>query len=204
MSLSDSAMGEPTTILALKLTPHLFQRPGELRHMEWTEVDLDKAIWTIPAAKMKMRRPHRVPLSRQAVDILTEAKAITGTWRYVFPCMRSTKRPLSENTINGALRRLGYSGSDIVAHGFRRMGSTLLNDARSEDGRRMWDRDAIERHLAHQDKDAIRAIYNDADYWDERVRMVQWWSDYLERLRAEAQAPEGRLAREAPTAAKAA
>jgi hypothetical protein len=124
-----------------------------------------------------------VPLSRQAVQILTEAKAITGTWRYVFPCMRSTKRPLSENTINAALRRLGYSGSDIVAHGFRRMGSTLLNEARGPDGRRMWDRDAIERHIAHKDKDAIRAIYNDADYWDERVHIVQWWSDYLDVLK---------------------
>jgi integrase len=180
----DGYRGEPTTMLALKLTPHLFQRPGELRHMEWAEVDLKAATWTIPADKMKMARPHKVPLSKQAVAILTQAQAISGTWRYVFPCMRSTKRPLSENTINGALRRLGYSGSDIVAHGFRRMGSTLLNEARGPDGRRMWDRDAIERHIAHKDKDAIRAIYNDADYWDERVRMVQWWSDYLDRLKA--------------------
>lgn len=175
--------GEPTIMLALRLTPHLFQRPGELRHMEWSEVDLDRAVWCIPAAKMKMRREHRVPLSRQALEILTSAKALTGRWRYVFPCMRSTKRPMSENTVNSALRRLGYSGSDIVAHGFRRMGSTFLNEARDAEGRRMWDRDAIERHLAHQDRDSIRGIYNDADYWDERVRMIQWWSDHLDMLK---------------------
>jgi integrase len=96
----DGYRGEPTTMLALKLTPHLFQRPGELRHMEWTEVDLKAATWTIPADKMKMARAHKVPLSKQAVQILTEAQAITGTWRYVFPCMRSTKRPLSENTVD--------------------------------------------------------------------------------------------------------
>jgi integrase len=175
--------GEPTIMLALRLTPHLFQRPGELRHMEWSEIDLHRAVWCIPALKMKMRREHRVPLSRQALEILTSAKALTGTWRYVFPCMRSTKRPMSENTINAALRRLGYSGSDIVAHGFRRMGSTFLNEARDAEGRRMWDRDAIERHLAHQDKDSIRSIYNDADYWEERVRMIQWWSDHLDMLK---------------------
>ena len=176
--------GEPTTMLALRLTPHLFQRPGELRQMEWSEIDLDRGVWAIPATKMKMCRPHRLPLSAQSVEILTAARAITGTWRYVFPSMRSTKRPMSENTVNAALRRLGYSGSDIVAHGFRRMGSTLLNEARDQHGRRMWDSDAIERQLAHKDKDAIRSIYNDADYWDERVRMVQWWSDYLDQLKS--------------------
>lgn len=175
--------GEPTIMLALRLTPHLFQRPGELRHMEWSEIDLQRAVWCIPAPKMKMRREHRVPLSNQALEILTSAKALSGTWRYVFPCLRSTKRPMSENTINGALRRLGYCGSDIVAHGFRRMGSTFLNEARDAEGRRMWDRDAIERHLAHKDKDSIRGIYNDADYWEERVRMIQWWSDHLDMLK---------------------
>lgn len=183
MRAIDGYSGEPTIMLALRLTPHLFQRPGELRHMEWSEIDLERAVWSIPAAKMKMRREHRVPLSRQALEILTAAKVLTGTWRYVFPCLRSTKRPMSENTINGALRRLGYSGSDIVAHGFRRMGSTFLNEARDAEGRRMWDRDAIERHLAHQDKDSIRGIYNDADYWEERVRMIQWWSDHIDILK---------------------
>lgn len=169
--------GQPLTCLALKLTPHVFVRPGELRRAEWNEFDLDKAIWTIPAAKMKMRDPHIVPLSEQALALLDSAKAISEGQQYVFSSLYPGNRPMSENTINAALRRLGYTGKEMTAHGFRAMASTLLN----ESGK--WNPDAIERALAHKDSNAIRAAYHRGTHWDERVQMAQWWSDYLETLR---------------------
>ena len=165
------------TTLALRLTPHLFVRPGELRHMEWTEIDWEAKVWRIPEEKMKMRREHVVPLSRQALAILEEAKAIASHSKYVFPSIRTGLRPISENTINVALRRLGYSGDEMTAHGFRSTASTLLN----ESGK--WSPDAIERSLAHKGQDKVRAIYHRGAHWDERVRMAQWWSDYLDGLR---------------------
>ncbi|WP_298334042.1 integrase arm-type DNA-binding domain-containing protein [Asticcacaulis sp.] len=166
-----------TTTLALKLTPHLFVRPGELRHMEWTEVDFEAKIWRIPPEKMKMRNEHVVPLSRQALEILSDAKALANGGSYVFPSIRTWLRPMSENTINVALRRLGYSGDEMTAHGFRSTASTLLNESG------LWSPDAIERALAHKGGDRVRAIYHRGAHWDERVRMAQWWSDYLDRLR---------------------
>lgn len=171
--------GQPLTHLALKLTPHVFVRPGELRRAEWSEFDLERAIWTITAEKMKMRDPHVVPLSRQALCLLEAAQAISAGQRYVFSSLYPGNRPMSENTINAALRRLGYSGKEMTAHGFRAMASTLLN----ESGR--WSSDAIERALAHKDANAIRGIYHRGAHWDERVEMAQWWSDYLDRLTAE-------------------
>ena len=169
--------GHDVTRLALKLAPHVFVRPGELRHAEWTEVDFEKAVWSIPAGKMKMRRPHRVPLSRQSIAILRGAQAITGKWQYVFPGFQSLKRPMSENALNGALRRLGYSGDEMTSHGFRAMASTLLNEMGT------WHPDAIERQLAHAEADAVRRVYARGEYWDERVRMMQNWSDHLDALR---------------------
>jgi integrase len=166
-----------TTTLALKLTPHLFVRPGELRHMEWPEVDFDAKVWRIPAEKMKMRNEHVVPLSRQALEILTDAKALGNRGKYVFPSIRTWLRPMSENTVNVALRRLGYSGNEMTAHGFRSTASTLLNESG------LWSPDAIERALAHKGSDRVRAIYHRGAHWDERVRMAQWWSDYLDKLR---------------------
>ena len=165
------------TTLALRLTPHLFVRPGELRHMEWSEVDFEKAVWRIPAGKMKMRNEHVVPLSRQALMILTEARALGIPSKYVFPSIRTGLRPMSENTVNLALRRLGCSGDEMTAHGFRSTASTLLN----ESGK--WSPDAIERALGHKGGDRVRAIYHRGAHWDERIRMGQWWSDYLDRLR---------------------
>lgn len=169
--------GDPSVMYALKLAPHVFQRPGELRQMEWAEVDFDKAVWTIPVAKMKMRQPHSVPLSRQALAILKNMRSLSGSGRYVFPSIRTRARPISDNTINAALRRMGYSKEQMTAHGFRTSASSLLN----ESGK--WNPDAIERALAHMVAGSVRRIYNQSAYWAERVKMAQWWSDYLDQLR---------------------
>lgn len=169
--------GDPAVMHALRLTPHVFQRPGEVRHMEWTEVDFGKAVWIIPEGKMKMRQPHSVPLSRQSLAILTNMRSLSGSGRYVFPSIRSRARPISENTINAALRRMGYPKDQMTAHGFRTSASSLLN----ESGK--WNPDAIERALAHMVAGSVRRIYNQSAYWAERVEMAQWWSDYLDELR---------------------
>lgn len=166
---------------ALRLAPLVFVRPGELRRAEWAEIDLEHATWRIPAAKMKTRLPHVVPLSRQAVQVLTELKPLTGRGRYVFPSIRSDKRPMSDNTLNASLRRLGYGNKEMVAHGFRTMASTRLNELG-------WKPDLIERQLAHVDKDAIRATYNRALYLDERRDMMQAWADHLDALREQKRA----------------
>ena len=172
----DDYQGDPAVMYALKLTPHVFQRPGEIRQMEWAEVDFDKAVWTIPEIKMKMRQPHAVPLSKQAQVILREMRGLSGAGRYVFPSVRTKARPISDNTINAALRRMGYSKDQMTAHGFRTSASSLLN----ESGK--WNPDAIERALAHMVPGIIRRIYNQSAYWAERVEMAQWWSDYLDEL----------------------
>lgn len=173
----DEYDGQPSTNLALRLAPHVFVRPGELRHAEWAEFDLERAVWTIPGKKMKMGRAHHVPLSRQALEILSVAHKLSGHSQYVFPSINSSRRPISENTINGALRRLGYDKNKMSAHGFRAMASSLLN----ESGK--WNPDAIERALAHGDTSAVRAAYHRSSYWKERVTMAQWWSDYLEAMK---------------------
>ena len=127
---------------------------------------------------MKMRRAHRVPLSRQSVDILQEIKTVTGDGRWLFPSVRTSLRPISENTLNAALRRLGYSSAEMCTHGFRSMAATRLNEM----GR--WNPDAIERQLAHQEANAVRRAYtHGAEFWSERVQMMQAWSDYLDELR---------------------
>lgn len=173
----DGYAGEPATLAALRLTPHVFQRPGEVRQMRWSELDLDKGVWIIPAERMKQRHPHTVPLSKQSVAILTEMRELTGNGIFVFPSIRTRERPMSENTVNGALRRLGYAGNEMTAHGFRSTASTLLN----ESGK--WNPDAIECALSHAEKNQVRAAYNRGSYWNERVEMAQWWSDYLEKLK---------------------
>lgn len=178
----DGYEGAGLTQLALKLAPHVFVRPGELRHAEWSDIDLNGALWVIPAEKMKMRKAHHVPLSTQVIDIFREIQRVTGPVGYVFPSMRTRARPMSENTINAGLRRLGYSSDEMTAHGFRAMASTLLN----ESGK--WNPDAIERALAHGDSDKVRAAYHRGAHWDERVKMAQWWSDYLDQLRKGADA----------------
>lgn len=171
----DEGMG--VTRFALQLAPHVFVRPGELRQARWEEIDLDGAVWTIPATIAKMRKPHRVPLSTQARAILREVYPATGPSGYVFPSVRSSLRPLSNATINSALRRLGYDKEEMTAHGFRAIATTLLN----ESGK--WSPDAIERALSHGERDSVRAAYHRGAHWEERVQMAQWWSDHLDMLR---------------------
>ena len=173
----DGYSGQPITALALKLAPLVFVRPGELRGAEWSEFDLEGAEWRIPAARMKMGEQHIVPLSRQAVAILRELQILTGSERYVFPSLLSAERPISDNTINAALRRLGYGSDEQTGHGFRSMASTLLN----EQG---FAPDVIELQLAHQERNKVRAAYNRAQRLDERRKMMQIWADYLDGLRA--------------------
>ena len=179
----DGYTGQPLTKLALQLIPHVFVRPGELRRAEWQEFDLSEAVWTIPASKMKMKRPHRVPLSRQALAILDAAYRLSAKQQYVFSSMYPGTRPMSENTINASLRRLGYSGKEMTAHGFRSMASTLLNESG------LWREDAIERALAHQETNAVRGAYHRGQHWDERVDMAQWWSDFLDAQRGSTESP---------------
>ncbi|NWF36998.1 integrase arm-type DNA-binding domain-containing protein [Mariprofundus sp. KV] len=161
---------------ALRLTPYVFLRPGELRKAEWSEIDLDRCEWRIPAQKMKMRVEHIVPLSRQAVAIFQEVHEYTGSGKFVFPSIRNVHRPMSENTINACLRRIGYTKDEICAHGFRAMASTLLH----EQG---WNSDVIERQLAHKEGNAIKGAYNHARHLPERREMMQSWADYLGALK---------------------
>lgn len=170
--------GAPITRLALQIAPHVMARPGELRQATWDEFDLDAKIWLIKPERMKMRRAHAIPLSEQVLAYLRELQQFSGPGGYVFPAFHTTRRPMSENTMNQAFRRMGYTSDEVTAHGLRTSASTLLN----ESGK--WHPDAIERALAHGDSDAVRGIYNRGNYWDERVRMMTWWSDYLDALRA--------------------
>lgn len=174
----DGFDGQPSTQAALRLAPYIFVRPGELRRAEWSELNLDTAVWSIPAEKMKMRRHHRVPLAQQALRILADLREITGAGRWLFPSVRTMTRPISENTLNAALRRLGYGSETMTTHGFRAMAATRLNEM----GR--WNPDAIERQLAHQEANAVRRAYTHAaEFWSERVSMMQAWADYLDELR---------------------
>jgi integrase len=170
-----SYQGQPTTAAALALAPLVFARPGNLRAMEWTEIDFDAAEWRIPAGKMKMREAHVVPLATQAVAILRALQPLTGRGRYVFPSLRTGSRPMSENTVNAALRRLGFDKDTMTGHGFRAMASTRLNEMG-------WAPDIIERQLAHAERNKVRAAYNRAQYIGERRRMMQAWADYLDGL----------------------
>lgn len=174
----DGYAGQPTTRMALQLSPLVFVRPGEIRHARWREFDLSEAVWRIPAETMKMDRPHRVPLARQAIAILRNLLKITGQGEFLFPAITSVHRPMSENTLNAALRRLGYSKEEASVSGLRTTASTLLNEM----GR--WNSDAIERQLAHQEEDDVRRAYmHAAEFWCERVEMMQVWADYLDELR---------------------
>ncbi|MES9968707.1 MAG: integrase arm-type DNA-binding domain-containing protein [Candidatus Thiodiazotropha sp.] len=176
----DGYEGSLVTRCALQLASLTFVRPGELRHAEWEEINLEKAEWRIPPEKMKMRTLHIVPLPSQALAVLNEIKPLTGRGKYVFPGVRTNRRPMSENTVNAALRRLGYTKEEMTGHGFRSMASTILN----EQG---WHRDAIERQLAHAERNSVRAAYNYAEHMPERIKMMQWWADYLDKLKAGAE-----------------
>ena len=174
----DGYEGSFVTKCALKLAPLLFVRPGELRNMEWAEVDLEKAEWNLPAEKMKNRQPHLVPLATQAVSILGELHDLTGSGQYVFPNPRSSKRPMSNNGILAALRRMGYEKDEMTGHGFRAMARTMLDEVLSV---RV---DLIEHQLAHNVRDPLGRSYNRTSHIEERRKMMQTWADYLDGLKA--------------------
>lgn len=171
----DGYDGQPATAAALRLLPLVFVRPGELRGLERKELDLPGAMWRVPAERTKGRREHLVPLSRQAVDILRDVLTLTGKGRFVFPAIGPAERPISDNTLNSALRRLGYSSDVHVAHGFRKSASTLLNE-------RGFESDHIEMQLAHLDG-SVRGIYNKAKWLEFRVPMMQAWADLCDKFK---------------------
>lgn len=172
----DAYEGRLQTKLALKLQALTFVRPGELRGALWSEFDLEQAEWRIPAERMKMREEHIVPLSRQALEVLEQLKPITGHRRFLFPSQAKPDAPISENTLLFAIYRLGFK-TRATAHGFRATASTILN----EQG---WKPDAIERQLAHKERNRVRAAYHRSEYLDERRKMMQAWADYLDALKA--------------------
>jgi integrase len=169
--------GNPAVRIALQILPHVFVRPGELRMAEWAEFDFEVAVWTIPAAKTKMRRPHKVPLTPQVLELVAELRPMTGHGQYLFPSVRAATRPITDSTLNAALRRLGYDKDEVTAHGFRATASTLLNEMGK------WHPDAIERQLAHVENSDVRRAYARGSHWDERVRMMRHWSNYLNTLK---------------------
>lgn len=169
--------GAATTVSALKLMAFLYPRPGELRQATWSEFDLNKKIWTIPAERAKMRREHRKPLPDEVVVILEALRQVTGQYELAFPAQGNYNRPLSENTLNLALRRMGFDKHEATSHGFRASASTLLNESG------LWSPDAIEAELAHIGDNAVRAAYHRGQYWNERVRMMDWWAGEILRLR---------------------
>jgi integrase len=175
----DGYQGQPSAAFALKLAPYVFARPGELRAAAWGEFELDceQPVWRIPATRMKMGEQHIIPLARQVVAILKQLQLITGDGSLLFPSLRSKKRPISNNTINAALRRIGFSHEQHTGHGFRSTASTLLN----EQG---WNPDLIELQLAHAERNKVRSAYNRAERLSERRTMMQAWADYLDALKA--------------------
>jgi integrase len=190
----DGYTGQPTTRAALMLAALLFQRPGNIRAMEWTWLDLEGSMLTIPASEMKLTkeqklngRPHLVPLARQAVALLKELVPLTGgeRRRYVFPSARTPDRPMSDNTMNAALRRLDYGTNDHVAHGFRAMARTMMSERLSG-----IDPDVVEAQLGHGKSGPLGASYDRAEYLDQRRQIMQTWADYLDRLRAGATVTE--------------
>ncbi|MGR3716504.1 MAG: tyrosine-type recombinase/integrase [Thermohalobaculum sp.] len=173
----DGFQGQPTTKIGLQLLALLAPRPGELRHATWAEFDLDEQTSRIPAERTKMRRPHRVPLPKQAITCLTELARFTGTGNLLFPSVRTTKKPISENTLNVALRRLGFGKDQVTSHGFRASFSTLANESG------LWNSDAIERALGHIESNDVRRAYLRGEHWEERVKMASWWADELDAFR---------------------
>jgi len=180
----DGYTGQSPTWAAMKLAPLVFVRPGELRSAQWSEftLDGDSPEWRIPAERIKMKEEHIVPLSRQAAAVLKELQGFTGRGVYLFPSLRTSQRPISENTLNAALRRLGFSKAEMTAHGFRATVSTLLNE-------RGIAPDLIELQLAHAERNKVRAAYNRAQRLADRRQMMQQWADYLDELRAMAASP---------------
>ncbi|CCJ07342.1 integrase arm-type DNA-binding domain-containing protein [Methylocystis sp. SC2] len=171
----DAYDGWPTLRCALQFTALTFARPGEVRGATWAEINVEEAIWRIDGDRTKVRRPHDVPLSRQALDVLREVKEVARS-TLVFPSIRSNARPLSENAMNAALRRMGFTQDEMTAHGFRAAASSILNE-------RGFRPDVIEAALGHQDQNEIRRAYNRASYWQERIELMQAWSDCVDKFK---------------------
>jgi Integrase len=176
----DEFTGTEVVKLAMQILPHVFLRPGELRFGKWDEIDWEGAVWRVPAERTKLRRPHSVPLSRQSLELLRSLHERTGQLPYMFPGQRKFTVPMCENAINLAFRRMGFDHDTVTAHGWRATASTLLNESG------LWHFDAIERALAHGHSNAVRGTYARGQHWDERVKMAQWWSDYLDGLKLSA------------------
>ncbi|MCB2114148.1 MAG: site-specific integrase [Parvularculaceae bacterium] len=182
--------GSKESQAGLKLLALLYPRPGELRLARWEEFDLKRAVWIIPATRMKMRREHRKPLPKLAIEILSDLKEVTGQSEFAFLSNWSTGKPISENTLNGALRRLGFTKEQATSHGFRSSASSLLNESG------LWSPDAIEAELAHVGADQVRRAYNRTLYWDERVRMADWWADEIQGMLGAQRVTDGAGGRE--------
>ena len=182
MRAIDEYDGWPTLRSALLFTALTFARPGEVRGARWAEIDFDSATWGIPAERMKMRRPHVVPLSRQAMAVLADIRPLTGASELIFPSIRSNKKLLSENAMNSALRRMGFTQEEMTSHGFRAAASSILNEKGHSP-------DVIEAALGHLDQNEVRRAYNRATYWPERVVLMQVWADLLDEFRARKDAP---------------
>jgi integrase len=178
----DEYDGWPTIRAALLLLALTMVRPGDIRGMRRSEISFDKKMWRIPAERMKMRRPHDVPLSKQAITILKDMWELSDFGEFVLPSIRSATKPLSENALNSALRRMGYTGEEMTSHGFRSTASTILNE-------RGFNPDVIEAALAHQDGNVVRRAYNRATYWSERVKLMQEWADLLDEFKRQTVTP---------------
>lgn len=165
--------GKAETKIALKLLMLFASRPGELRKARWDEFDIENRVWNVPAERMKMRKPHSVPLSDTALTLLVELRELTGWGELLFPSQSSSKKPISENTLNQALRRMGFGPDEVTSHGFRSTFTTFANESG------LWNPDAIEAYCARQDSNAVRRAYNRSQYWEERVKMAEWWSALL-------------------------
>lgn len=177
----DEYHGEITVRYALKLAILTSQRPFNIRFAEWNEFDLAKNEWNISSEKMKMKRPHFIPITKQIKELLEELAVYSkDRSKYLFPALHTNMKPISENTLNQALRRLGYSKEEIVSHGFRAMFSTIANENIPLHG---YHTDVIERHLAHAERNKVKGAYNHAEYTDQRIGLVKWWNDYLEELK---------------------
>ncbi|WP_295951775.1 tyrosine-type recombinase/integrase [Rhodoferax sp.] len=176
MAKLEAYEGDPHTTHALRLLMLTATRPGEVRGARWAEFDLDAALWTIPPERMKMRSEHRVPLSKQALEVLASMQTLSADSALVFPSPVYRSKPLSENTFNSALARMGYKNT-ATAHGFRALFSTVANE-------HSWNPDVIERQLAHKEQNEIRAAYHRTTYMQERTRLMQWWADYLDGRKA--------------------
>ena len=176
LTAMDEYTGSRQTVIALKLLIQFACRPGEIRQSQWNEFDFEKRIWNVPKERMKMRRAHQVPLPQCSIDLLNELKELTGWGEFLFPAQTTSKKPMSDNTLTQALRRMGFKKEKVTPHGFRSTFSTFANESG------LWNPDVIEAYCARQDRNAVRRAYNRAAYWNERVKIAEWWEEFLKSI----------------------